>query len=90
MITIDQGTYRITSKTTTSSFTKTNITSVTGFINWRKNNMFITTHNTCRFTHSFRTNRLTRGGNIVTAMCFTLIAYIYHKCYTFMSMNWWI
>ena len=44
MITIDQGTYRITDKTTTSSFTNTNITSVTGFANWRKNNRFITTH----------------------------------------------
>ena len=47
---MDQGTYKFTAQTATNSFTSTNISSVTGLVNWRKNNRFITAHNTCRFT----------------------------------------
>ena len=45
--TTDQGTYSFTANTATNSFTNTNITSVTGLVNWRKNDRFITAHNTC-------------------------------------------
>ena len=40
-------------------------------VNWRKNDRVIAAQNTGRFTHTFSTNRFTRGNNIATTMCFT-------------------
>ena len=41
-----------TANTATNSFTNTNITSGTKFANWRKNNKFITVHNTFTGLHT--------------------------------------
>lgn len=55
--TTDQSSSRFTANTAKNSFTNTDITTVKRLAHKRKNNMFITAHNTRRFIKSFSSNR---------------------------------